>query len=727
MASLRTWSGVLLVGWVLFAGAPAARAQVVCAGDCGGDGPVTVEELLTMVNIALDAAPLTGCVAGDADHDGEIRIDELLAAVHVALTGCPALAIDPATEGRCDPIADPCILPFPNDYFTREDGTTPTGRRLALVADSLPANTAGTHIDPTDQNRADGWSPGSPIMVQIDGLDTAASHLPGLADARPSLDADASIVLLDATTGERHPYWAELDLIADDGEQPLLMIHPSVNFADGHRIVVGLRHLVDGSGEPIPASPQFVAYRDGLRTTDAQFEARRSAMERIFDDLADAGVGRGELQLAWDFTVASTQSLTGRMIAMRDDAFTALGDAAPVFTVDTVTENPNAFVRRRIQGTFETPLYLTLGGAPGGRVVLDATGLPQRQAGVFTAHYTCNLPPAAATSPARMSMYGHGLLGDQGEVNGSLTRKMSANHNIAYCATDWYGMAEDDIGAAVGALTDISQFPTIPDRLQQGLLAFLYLGRVMKHPQGFSANEAFRFDGQSALKTDELYFDGNSQGAILGGALTAVAQDFTRSVLAEAGMNYSLLLDRSVDFDDYLNLVLQPNYPRRYDRIIGIAVAQLLWDRGETNGYANHVTTDPLPNTPAHEVLLLGAVGDHQVTEYSLRVEAATLGAAAHVPIAAAGRVTEADPGWLLTPIAQYPYNGSAYFLWDTGSPKSPAGNEPPREGHDPHDDTPNIPAVQELKSQFWHPDGAVEDVCGGQACTAPIPPENAD
>ena len=72
-------------------------------------------------------------------------------------------------------------------------------------------------------------------------------------------------------------------------------------------------------------------------------------------------------------------------------------------------------------------------------------------------------------------------------------------------------------------------------------------------------------------------------------------------------------------------------------------------------------------------------------------------------------------------------YHGSAYFLWDTGSPSSPVGNTPPREGHDPHDDTPNIPEVRELKDQFWHPDGAVEDVCGGQACTAPIPPENAD
>ena len=35
---------------------------------------------------------------------------------------------------------------------------------------------------------------------------------------------------------------------------------------------------------------------------------------------------------------------------------------------------------------------------------------------------------------------------------------------------------------------------------------------------------------------------------------------------------------------------MRPNYPRRYDRVIGIQLVQLLWDRGETNGYANHVT-----------------------------------------------------------------------------------------------------------------------------------------
>jgi hypothetical protein len=687
-----------------------------------------------MVAALCTLAIASACSSSGSKHNAEPASTTLpkASAPPVAIS---TLDVDPATEQRCDPLGAQCMLPFPNDHFTVADASTPTKRRLALATASMPANQEGVHIDVTDQNRADGWSPGSVVMVQFAGLDAQRSRLPGIVDNKSSLDAtspvtgvDASspIVLLDATTGKPHPFWAEIDANADPGTVPLLLIHPAVNFADGHRIVVGMRNLVNKSGQPIAPTPAFVAYRDGLRTTDAAFEKRRPAMERNFADLARAGVGRSNLQLAWDFTVASTQSLTGRMIAMRDNAFAALGKAAPTFTVTKVTENPNEFVRRRIEGTFQTPLYLTDGGKPGGRLVLDAAGKPERQPGEFTAPFLCNLPPKSQSVPARMALYGHGLLGDLTEANGDLTKKMGADNDIAYCATNWVGMAEEDVPNAVKALHDLSNFPSLPDRIQQGFLANLYLGRLMKNPQGFAANPAFQFAGKSALDNNELYLDGNSQGAILGGALTAVAQDFTRATLGEAGMNYALLLDRSVDFDDYLQ-VMKPAYPRRYDRVMGIAVAQLLWDRGETDGYANHVTADPLPGTPVHQVLLLGAVGDHQVTEYSLRVEAATMTVPVHMPFAGDLRVVERDPTWLLHPIPAYPHSGSAYVIWDTGSPRSPATNTPSREGHDPHDDTPNIPAVQKLKSEFWHSAGAITDVCSGQPCSAPIPPENAD
>jgi hypothetical protein len=41
-----------------------------------------------MANIALSNVPVAMCDAGDANHDGEITVDEILTAVNNALNGC---------------------------------------------------------------------------------------------------------------------------------------------------------------------------------------------------------------------------------------------------------------------------------------------------------------------------------------------------------------------------------------------------------------------------------------------------------------------------------------------------------------------------------------------------------------------------------------------------------------------------------------------------------------
>jgi len=63
-----------------------------CVGDCGDDGQVTVDEIITMVNIALGNTPVGTCEAGDANGDHEITVDEILTAVNNALNGCAAAA-----------------------------------------------------------------------------------------------------------------------------------------------------------------------------------------------------------------------------------------------------------------------------------------------------------------------------------------------------------------------------------------------------------------------------------------------------------------------------------------------------------------------------------------------------------------------------------------------------------------------------------------------------------
>lgn len=59
-----------------------------CAGDCDGDGTVTVNEPVIAVEIALGKQPLDECTDADANGDGSVGIDDLVASVTSAVQGC---------------------------------------------------------------------------------------------------------------------------------------------------------------------------------------------------------------------------------------------------------------------------------------------------------------------------------------------------------------------------------------------------------------------------------------------------------------------------------------------------------------------------------------------------------------------------------------------------------------------------------------------------------------
>jgi hypothetical protein len=276
-------------------------------------------------------------------------------------------------------------------------------------------------------------------------------------------------------------------------------------------------------------------------------------------------------------------------------------------------------------------------------------------------------------------------------------------------------MANEDIANAISVLQDGSRMPTIADRLQQGILATLYLGRLMIHKDGLPAHAAFA----GLVDTSHLYYDGNSQGGIMGGATTPFAPDFTRAVLGVPGMNYSVLLLRSVDWEAY-SLIFNPAYANELERPLVMDLLQLMWDRGEANGYAQHMTTRPYENTPAHRVLLHAAVGDHQVSTFQAEVEARSIGAFARRPAAGRGRLSGTTQLWGIPAIRRFPFAGSAIVMWDSGPGHngiSPLTNTPPDEGEDPHENPRATPAARVQKSEFLKPDGRVVEVCGSTPC----------
>ena len=672
--------------------APATSAPATTAPDT--TAPVTTEPATTA------PSPSTAPPAEPADA-------ALVAEIEAALTAAP--------EG-CDPLdTRHCFLPFPSNAYTVADPATDTGRRVQFPAGGAPTNVNGTQVDVAEWNRADGFSPNTTIVTYVAGLDPAASDLPPWTDLAASLADDVSVVLVDIDSGKRIPLWAEADAQADRRADRALIIHPAISLPEGHTFAIGLRGLVGRGGSEIRPSPVFRAYRDALSTELPVIEDRRPAMESTIGALEAAGVAREELQLAWDFTVASTANLTGRMLHIRDQTLARLGDAAPPYRVISSTDDPVDpddgtpidGVARQIVGTFTVPNWLTGDGTPGNGFnyatdpATDPDALPARN-GRVQAPFACTIPDAVmdGSTPGRIALYGHGLLGSESEISAGNLRAFGNDHNTVFCATKWAGMSADDIPNAIAALSDLSKFPTLTDRLQQGLLNQVVLSRLLLADGGLTDDPAFQAaDGASLVDNSTLYYDGNSQGGIMGIAFAAISPDIERFVLGVVGMNYGLLLPRSVDFDTY-ETIFEPAYPNDFDRTLLLAMMQMLWDRGEGAGYVQHLVDDPLPGTPAKDVLLHVAFGDWQVSELTAFIAARTMGIPVHRPVTTEGRSREVEPGWGLQS-ATYPSDGSALVVWDSGSDPIPIANVPPSTSRDPHGDPRNDPDVQRQKATF--------------------------
>ena len=123
-------------------------------------------------------------------------------------------------------------------------------------------------------------------------------------------------------------------------------------------------------------------------------------------------------------------------------------------------------------------------------------------------------------------------------------------------------------------------------------------------------------------------------------------------MLGVPGMNYSTLLNRSSDWEGAYGEIAYATYPDKIDQQLAFGLLQMLWDRAEGNGYAHHMTRDPLPNTPPHQVLLQVAFSDHQVANVTAEVEARTIGAFLHSPAVPDGLHWSVDPNFGLPPVA---------------------------------------------------------------------------
>ena len=720
---LRLTALLATIAFVAVACQAAETPKPAVSGDIDKGNPPTTASAAEQISADTpESTPLTS--------DRQARLD-------MALASIPA---------ECEVLSDKnCLLPFPSDFHTRADTSSGTGRRINLPAGQLP-NVDGVTLDPTEWNRNDGWSPSTPILAFVPGIDPTKTALPSEGDIGFSVTSRSATQIVDLTTGQLVPHWAEMDSRATDPDERLLILRPATSLIETHQFAVAFRNMVGTDGAPLPAPITFQAIRDNNATGSPRIAERQREFNQVFPKLAAAGVARQGLYLAWTFTVASPQSLAGRVLSMRDDALGKVAGTAPVFKVTEVDDKDlQKGVAKVVRGTFEVPLYLSNGGAPGSRIVYSPLNGDPISTGTYNANFTCALPTKGMESGESMPVvYGHGLLGSADEASSSVTQFTAAANNSVYCATDTIGFSKGDVGNAVAALGDINNFPSVPDRIQQGMLNTLFLARLMTNVDGLGSIEQFQTtSGANMMNTSEAFYDGNSQGAIIGGAVTAISNQWTKAVLGVGGMNYSTLLNRSVDFDEYF-VIMRNAYPGPLDQQIIFGVLQMLWDRGETSGYVQHLTDRAYSRTPKHQVLMTVAHGDHQVATVTADNIARTLRLPIYQPTLPEDtepmlgvKTPQTDFFYGLDPIRKFPLDGSALYYWSDGTLAPPLGNITPvmspaflqqcpsgSEGNnvavkcqDPHSMPRRQPEVIAQKKAFLKPEGTITNVCKDEVC----------
>ncbi len=660
------------------------------------------------------------------------------------VTTAGATTLDPGVKG-CDvlltaPVGHDCLLPWPNNAFTVASKTTPTGRRLAVSSMLDPTNVKDVHVSTIYINQGDGFSPGSVIMTYVPNLDLVASHIAPSTDIGSSLDSNAPIVLLDTVTGKRLPYFAELDAQTTNTAEQLLLIHPAIALTEAHRYVVVLRDLVDNSGHSItPLASTTAAWNATSKSS-----TRLQYISKVLHKDAASVIGSTEPYMAWDFTVASEKSLAGPALTMHKLAYQWLAnhhlayhnkasmpvtDYAPAFTVTSSTTINGV---RDVHGTFQVPLFLQ-NTTPFSAMTVDRSGNPVINGSkTWTANFICVLPSTISPSgPALPTVYGHGLLGSASEVEGS-SFSVALTHNLAGCATDWVGMSTSDVPNVERNLNDMSTFNTQVDHMLQGFVNFQFLGRLINSPAGFASNPAFQNgSGKALFQVGKCTFMGYSQGGIMGGAVSAVSTEWTRVILGVPGMDYGgLLLNRSVDWNEF-SLIYDKAYTDPVDQQVVLQLGQLLWDRGENDGYAEHLTSNPYPGIRAKQVFIIENYGDHQVANVSAEMLARTIGAQNHQPTfnpSFFGQTPRTNVPvvvqWGLSKLNQTKAAKAGLVLWDYGTPTPPTTDLAPNGsayGADPHGDGRGNASLLSQITTFLTT-GVIPDVCGAQACQSSTP-----
>jgi hypothetical protein len=614
----------------------------------------------------------------------------------------------------CNPLGagTACMMPWPSAAYLVDDQSTATGVRVELPLEAMPTNADGITVDPTPWNDYDGFAVAGPMVAAfVTGV--SADGLPGHADPSASLAAESPVVVLDMTTGERLLVFAEPDMNADYPEERALVIRPLERMQSATRYAVAIRKSVkaaDGTELPIP--PAFAALVAGDSFDHPMMSKLAPRYDAIFAALEADGVSRDDLVLAWDFVTASDEMLTSDNLTLRDTALPLIGQAGELLSFDA-EEMPNTHPERVYKlwkGAYDVPMFLTDAEEDLSVLSRDAARVPQL-VGTGKANFAAVIPRCVETAPLPVPVvvFGHGLFGNAEEyIDDNLLQDVAQDNCVVIVAGDFIGLTNRQVVAVAYAMNDMNRGAGITEKLQQSIVNFIALARITRGP--FRTSPEFAFNGTEIIDPTRVYYYGASLGGIMGTVYMSYEPDIELGVVGVPGGPWALLYERSLAWPP-LRIAMKGAYSLNpWDYQQNLALIGMAFEKVDPMTTARRVLADPLPGTPAKQLLMYAAMGDTLVNNPASWALARTM----ELPVCSPSVVM---PFGLVAEETTAP---SALTVYDESpAPLPPTTNVAPDEDNGTHADVHERAAVQRQVKYFIN-NAEVRNECFVDGAPAP-------
>jgi hypothetical protein len=635
-----------------------------------------------------------------------------LALLGATVGACGSNSNTSGIPDQCNPLGGAgCLLPWPSMAYISTDSSTATGVKLDLPVGSTPTNVDGTPLAPSNFARWDGFSPTGPMLVQFD-TGVSSANLPGYMDPDASLAADSPIAIINVDTGERLPFFAEVDANIADPSKANLIIRPLAREKpSSHYAVALLNTLVGADGStPLPIPPAFAAMRDGKSFDHPLFKAISQNADQMFTAFANAGIDKSQMVLAWDWVTASDQFLTSDLTTMRDAAIPAMGTNGANLTFVANTQPAIAGIYQTYLGTFKSPNFLTDGENNDSIIIRDTTGAPVLT-GMRDANFAALIPDCVTSQPLPRPtiIFGHGLFGSAAEyLTNATVQALAQQYCFIILAGDFIGLTSRQLQLAPLAVNDMNLGNEITEKLGQSVIDFMSLETITRGPM--STDPAFAYNGQPVIDPTHTYYVGGSLGGIMGGVIMAYDPNLTRGVLAVPGGDWSLLIERSNAWS-LLQGAAMGSYTDPEDYQLNIAFLGMGFEPYDPVTTASHELQNPLPGVPAKSILMWYAMGDCLVTNISTELIAREMGITLLSP--------DVKQGWGLTPTPG-PLASGINVLNAHPTPLPPTTNVPPATDNGTHEHINEEPAVLQETQQFLLGQQQAVQTCQVDGAVAP-------